>query len=277
MQFPEFDPIALSIGPFFGIGPLQIHWYAISYLVAFAIAWFLAMSRAKKPDSGWTSEQVSDLLFYGYLGVILGGRIGYVLFYHFDFFLADPLYLFKVWNGGMSFHGGLLGVIAGVWWFARKSHKSFWHVADFVVPIVPLGLGSGRLGNFINGELWGRAAPADLPWAMRFPHDREQLLRHPSQLYEFLLEGILLFIIVWWFSNKKRPNMAVSALFLTGYGTFRFLVEFFREPDAHLGKVISWLTMGQLLSAPMIIIGIWLLYYAYKNDPVSKHPTSTKA
>ena len=269
MQFPDFDPIAIRIGPFFGIGPLQIHWYALTYLAAFAIAWFLGMKRAKKPGSGWTSEQVSDLLFYGYLGVILGGRIGYVLFYHLDYFLADPFYLFKIWDGGMSFHGGLLGVMTGVWYFARQSKKNFWNVADFTVPLVPLGLGAGRIGNFINGELWGRAAPADLPWAMRFPHDREQLLRHPSQLYEFLLEGILLFIIVWWFSGKKHPRMAVTAVFLIGYGIFRFIVEFFREPDEQLKDIMTWLTMGQTLSAPMIIFGFILLYMAYKKKEKS--------
>ena len=254
MQFPNFDPVAVSIGP------LKIHWYAISYLIAFAIAWFLANKRAKLKDSGWDKEQISDMLFYGYLGVILGGRIGYVIFYHFDLFMDNPLYLFKVWEGGMSFHGGLLGVIFALWFFARKTHRSFWQVADFVTPIAPLGLGSGRIGNFINGELWGRPTSADIPWAMRFPSDNLHLLRHPSQLYEFLLEGILLFVILWVYSSKRRVEKSVSALFLICYGTFRFSVEFFREPDPQLGKVISWLTMGQILSLPMIIIGAFIFY-----------------
>ncbi len=275
MEFPNIEPIAIQLGP------LKIHWYAITYVAAFAFAWLLGNHRADKANSGWARDEVSDLLFYGYLGVILGGRIGYVLFYHLDFFFNDPLYLFRIWDGGMSFHGGILGVTFACWWFARKSSKKFFDVGDFVAPIVRLGLGAGRIGNFINGELWGRAAPADLPWAFRFPLDREQLLRHPSQLYEFLLEGLVLFIIVWWFSSKPRPQKAVAGVFLLGYGAFRFIVEFFREPDAHLGAVISWLTMGQVLSAPMIVLGVIFLTIAYrstntKTNSQNKTPTTSK-
>ena len=259
MDFPNIDPIALQLGP------LKIHWYAITYLAAFAFAWLLGNYRADQKNSGWTREQVSDLLFYGYLGVILGGRIGYVFFYNFSEFINDPIYLFRIWDGGMSFHGGILGVTIASWWFAKSTKKAFFDVGDFVVPLVPLGLGAGRIGNFINGELWGRAAPVDLPWAFRFPRDSQNLLRHPSQLYEFILEGLVLFMIVWWFSSKPRPQKAVAGLFILGYGSFRFFVEFFRQPDAHLGKVVSWLTMGQVLSAPMIILGIIMLSMAYKT------------
>ncbi len=259
MDFPNFDPVAIQLGP------LKIHWYALTYLFGFAAAWILGYRRADH-SSSWTRDQVSDFLFYSYLGVILGGRLGYVLFYHFDYFLADPRYLYRIWEGGMSFHGGFLGVILATWYFAKKTKKGFFDVADFIVPLVPLGLAAGRIGNFINGELWGRVASADLPWAMRFPSDPQQLLRHPSQLYEFALEGLLLFAIVWVYSSKPKPAMAVSGVFMTSYGSFRFLVEFFREPDIQLGHVISWLTMGQILSAPMVIAGIALIYYAYKRS-----------
>jgi phosphatidylglycerol:prolipoprotein diacylglycerol transferase len=264
MNFPDINPIALELGP------IKIHWYAVTYLAAFAFAWLLGNYRADKENSGWTREQVSDLLFYGYLGVILGGRIGYVLFYNFSAFVDDPIYLFRIWDGGMSFHGGILGVTFACWWFAKNTGKAFFDVGDFVVPLVPLGLGAGRIGNFINGELWGRAAPVDLPWAFRFPRDSQQLLRHPSQLYEFFLEGVVLFIIVWWFSSKPRPQKAVAGLFILGYGCFRFIVEFYRQPDAHLGEIISWLTMGQVLSAPMIILGIIMLVMAYKKNNASQ-------
>jgi len=219
MELPNIDPIALELGP------LKIHWYAVTYLAAFAFAWLLGNYRADKKNSGWTREQVSDLLFYGYLGVILGGRVGYVFFYNFSAFLNDPIYLFRIWDGGMSFHGGILGVTLACWWFARNTQKAFFDVGDFVVPLVPLGLGAGRIGNFINGELWGRAAPVDLPWAFRFPRDGQDLLRHPSQLYEFILEGLVLFMIVWWFSSKPRPQKAVAGLFIVGYGVSAFLLN----------------------------------------------------
>nr|WP_207802702.1 prolipoprotein diacylglyceryl transferase [Motiliproteus coralliicola] len=256
MTFPQIDPVALQLGP------LKIHWYGLMYLGGFAAAWWLANRRARRPDSGWTPAQVSDLIFYCALGVVLGGRFGYVLFYNLDRFLAEPLWLFAVWEGGMAFHGGLLGVMAAIWWFGRKYHKGFFQVADFVAPLVPIGLGLGRLGNFIGGELWGRAT--DLPWGMVFPR-ADELARHPSQLYQFALEGVTLFCLLWWFSSRPRPAMAVSGLFLIGYGSFRFLVEFARQPDAHLGFIaFDWLTMGQLLSLPMVLAGVLLMGLAYR-------------
>jgi phosphatidylglycerol:prolipoprotein diacylglycerol transferase len=261
LTFPEFNPVA------FEIGPVQVHWYGLMYLVGFAGGWGLAMLRAAKPGSGWTTEQVTDGLFYVALGVVLGGRIGYVLFYATGELLSDPLLLFRVWEGGMSFHGGFLGVLAGMWWFTRKYHKKFFDVMDFVAPLVTIGLGAGRLGNFINGELWGRIS--DVPWAMVFPQAGPEP-RHPSQLYEFLLEGVVLFIILWTFSAKPRPRMAVSGLFSLGYGSFRFMVEFFRQPDAFMGNdgfiAWGWLTMGQLLSLPMILLGAGLLWWAYHHN-----------
>ena len=255
LTYPDIDPVA------FAIGPLKIHWYGLSYLFGFAVFWFLGRWRAVHYASRVRPEMVDDLLFFGALGVILGGRIGYILFYNFTAFVANPLILFEVWQGGMSFHGGLLGVLLGIWWFARKHAIPFWVTTDFMVPLVPVGLGSGRLGNFVNGELWGRVS--DVPWAMLFPGGGP-LPRHPSQLYQFALEGVVLFIVVWVFSHRPRPMMSVSALFLACYGLFRFMVEFVREPDAHIGYVaFGWLTMGQLLSLPMIIIGVTLFIYAY--------------
>jgi len=261
MDFPEIDPVI------FEIGPVALHWYGFMYLLGFLAAWGLGSYRAKQPNSGWTPEQVSDFLFYGFIGVIIGGRVGYVLFYGLEFWAKDALYIFKIWEGGMSFHGGLLGVAVAGWYFARKNNKSFAALSDFVIPLVPLGLMFGRIGNFINGELWGRQADPDFFLAMRFPQDPLGLLRHPSQLYQALFEGLLLFIIVWVYSSKPRPTKAVSGVFLLGYGVFRFGVEFFREPDAHLGEVISWLTMGQILCIPMIIFGLYLITSAYKSAP----------
>lgn len=267
LTFPEFDPVAVQIGP------LKVHWYGLMYLVGFLGGWWLGMVRAKKPNSGWTTEQISDMLFYVALGVVLGGRIGYTLFYALDKFIADPLMLFRVWEGGMSFHGGFLGVIVAMLLFKRKHHKTFFGVMDFIAPLVTIGLGAGRLGNFINGELWGRTT--DAPWGMVFPHAGLEP-RHPSQLYQFLLEGLLLFLILWFFSAKPRPRMAVSGLFALCYGLFRFFVEFFRQPDAHMGDggfiAFGWLTMGQLLSLPMVLLGVGLLWWAYRHpqfEPVS--------
>jgi len=248
----EIDPIAL------GLGPLQIHWYGLMYLLAFGSAWMLGGYRARKMGSGWSEKQLSDLIFYCAIGVILGGRMGYVLFYHFDYFLQDPLWLFAIWEGGMSFHGGLLGVVAVILWFSRREGKTLLQLGDFVAPLVPLGLAAGRIGNFIGGELWGRAT--DQSWGVIFPRAGDQLARHPSQLYQALLEGVLLFALVWIYSNKPRKPGSVAGLFLVGYGIARSSVEFFREPDAHLGLIgFDLLSMGQLLSLPMVVVGLILL------------------
>lgn len=257
MWVHNIDPVAVNLGP------LQIHWYGLMYLLGFASAWWLGVQRARRTDSGWTEEQVSDLIFWGAIGVILGGRLGYVLFYNFGQFLQDPLWLFAIWEGGMSFHGGLIGVIVVMYLFARKQGKTWMQVTDFLAPLVPIGLGAGRIGNFIGGELWGRTT--DLPWAIVFPRSGDGIPRHPSQLYEFALEGVLLFLILWWFSSKPRPTRAVSGLFLLLYGMFRILVEFFREPDIQLGFVaLDWVTQGQLLSLPMVVLGCVLLWLAYR-------------
>ncbi|PWI32079.1 prolipoprotein diacylglyceryl transferase [Vibrio albus] len=257
IEFPQIDPVLISFGP------VSIRWYGLMYLFGFIFAMWLANRRADKKDSGWTREQVSDLLFAGFLGVVIGGRVGYVLFYHFDLFMDNPLYLLKVWTGGMSFHGGLLGVITAMFWYGRKNSRTFFNVADFIAPLVPFGLGLGRLGNFMNDELWGRVT--DVPWAILFPSGG-YLPRHPSQLYEFALEGVLLFIILNIFIRKPRPAGAVSGLFLAGYGVFRFIVEYFREPDAHLGLFGGIISMGQILSSPMIFVGVLMMVWAYRVD-----------
>lgn len=258
LTYPQFDPVAISIGP------LAIHWYGIMYIIAFAGAWALASYRAPRAEPPWSSEQISDLVFYGALGAVVGGRLGSVFFYNFDRFLSDPLWLFRVWEGGMAFHGGFLGVLIALYLYTRKINRDFWATMDFIAPFVPFGLGAGRIGNFIGGELWGR--PTDVPWGMVFPHV-DNLARHPSQLYQALLEGLVLFIIIWWFSSKPRPRLAVSGLFAVCYGSFRFFVEFFRQPDDQLGFIaFDWLTMGQLLSLPMIIAGLVFLVLAYTNQ-----------
>ncbi len=251
IQLSQIDPVI------FNIGPLAVRWYGLMYLIGFIAALFIANKAADNSDGVWTREQVSDLLFYGFLGVVLGGRIGYVFFYQFEYFQTDSLYLFRIWEGGMSFHGGLLGVITAVFLFARKNQKGFLQVGDFVAPLVPIGLGMGRIGNFINSELWGRQT--DVPWAMIFPTDPLLLPRHPSQLYEALLEGLVLFIIVYLAATKTKRLGLPSGLFLIGYGVFRSIVEFFREPDAHLGFIFGNVSMGQLLSLPMIIAGIGII------------------
>jgi len=262
LQFPVIDPIIFSIGP------IALRWYGLMYLLGFVGAMMLGNARADRPNSGWTRDQVSDLLFYGFLGVIIGGRVGYVLFYHFDYFMADPLYLFKVWEGGMSFHGGLIGVIFSLFMFARSTNKKLLELGDFVAPLVPLGLGFGRIGNFINGELWGRVS--DVPWAMVFPNGGP-LARHPSQLYQAALEGFCLFLILFLFSRKPRPLGMVSGVFLLGYGVCRFIIEFFREPDAHLGLLTLNLSMGQLLTIPMLLVGAFLIFRGVKNPlPAAK-------
>lgn len=268
MELPVIDPNIFTIPAFsllgFDIGPLGLKWYGLMYLLGLIAAWTLGNRKARRTE-GWTEDHVADVIFYAFLGIVIGGRIGYVIFYQFDRFVASPLYLFQINEGGMSFHGGFLGVLLAFYYFGRKTNKTFFEIADFFAPFVPIGLGLGRIGNFINAELWGRIADPGLPWAMRFYTDPDYLLRHPSQLYQFLLEGVALFILLMWFSAKPRPRMAVSALFLIGYGAFRFIVEFYRQPDAHLGLLWMDFSMGQLLSLPMVIIGIAMMSMAYKQ------------
>ena len=257
LAYPNINPVA------FHIGPLSVHWYGLMYLVGFLGAWILLTWRARTAWRGFNAEQVSDILFYGALGIIIGGRVGYMLFYDWPNFIAAPWRLFMIWQGGMSFHGGLLGVVIAMWMYARKIGKALGDITDFIAPVVPVGLGAGRIGNFINGELWGRVS--DVPWAMVFP-GAGHMPRHPSQLYEFLLEGVVMFVILWIYSLKPRPRWAVSGLFSLCYGVFRFFIEFFRVPDVQVGYLaFGWLTEGQLLSLPMIFLGIFLLIWAYRG------------
>ena len=273
IAYPSIDPVLLELGP------LKVHWYGVMYLFAFGSAWWLGKRRAAQSNGLISTAQVDDLIFYGAMGVVLGGRVGSVLFYNFDSFLQNPLYLFKIWEGGMSFHGGFLGVLAAMELYRRKLGCRYFELTDFIAPLAPLGLAAGRLGNFINGELWG--GPSDLPWAMqlsceqfpaRYYSDFAGALcvqpRHPSMLYEMLLEGFVLFILIWVYTSKPRPLMAASGLFLLGYGTFRSLVEWIRLPDAHIGYLLNtdWLTMGMLLSVPMIILGLYVMRRAYKRE-----------
>jgi len=252
---PQFDPVAFSLGP------LHVRWYGLTYLVAFAL--FLALGRARVRQNilqSWKLSDLDDLLFFGVAGVILGGRLGYCLFYKPAYYLANPLKIIDFWNGGisgMSFHGGMLGVIFAMWLYARRKDRSFLSVTDFIAPLVPLGLACGRIGNFINGELPGRAADPTLPWAMVFPQ-MDDVPRHPSQLYQFALEGVLLFLLLRIYANKPHALGKVSGAFLLGYGVFRFIAEFFREPDSFLGVFALGMTMGQLLCLPMIVIGALL-------------------
>ena len=259
LTYPEIDPII------FAIGPLAVRWYGLMYVIGFLFAWWLAKRRCKRADSPINAEQVDDLLFYGMLGVIVGGRLGYVLVYGWSQLTSDLFYLFRITEGGMSFHGGLIGVMTAMWLYGRKLGHSIWRMTDFVAPIVPLGLGFGRIGNFINGELWGK--PTEVPWGFLV---NGQVL-HPSQLYEAILEGFLLFVILWFYSAKPRPYLAISGLFLFLYGIFRFIIEFYRVPDAHPGYLaFGWVTMGQVLSLPMVIAGAVMLIMAYRSTSVAE-------
>jgi phosphatidylglycerol:prolipoprotein diacylglycerol transferase len=276
--FIAFDPVAVSLGPF------NIHWYGIMYLLGFLFFWAAGSWRARKQEWwGWRPQEVGDVLFYGMIGVVVGGRLGYVFFYGLDNLLEDPMFLFKITQGGMSFHGGLLGVVAAIWWFGRRTGRSFWQVADFAAPLAPVGLGLGRIGNFIGGELWGRLS--DVPWAMIFANAIEpggwqntslkqawmdgsldHLARHPSQLYQALGEGVALFVLLMLYSRHPRPAGAISGLFLAGYGSVLIVIEFFREPDSHIGFIGGeWMTMGMALSLPMLLAGIMIMIFAYRG------------
>lgn len=262
LPYPSIDPVAVAVGP------LRLHWYGVMYIAAFLAAWLLGRYRASRPGSGWTTDQVDDLVTWAMLGVVLGGRLGYILFYDLDTYLADPMEVLRVWNGGMSFHGGLAGVLlAALWWSARHK-KRFLDVTDFVAPLVPPGLLFGRLGNFINGELWGKVTTAD--WGMVFP-GAGGLPRHPTQLYEAGLEGLFLFLVLWIYSRKPRPMGAVSGLFAVLYALCRIVVEFFRLPDPQLGYLyFGWVTMGQVLCLPLLAVGLALLGYARHEK---RHPS----
>lgn len=288
---PQFDPVAVQLGG------LKIHWYGLMYLLAFGVAYALAYCRGKKRGD-FNAEMVSDLVFFGGLGAILGGRIGYALLYNFGEFAQNPLYLFRIWEGGMSFHGGFVGVLIAMLFFAKKYKKAPLAVLDFIAPCVPTGLLFGRLGNFINGELWGRVSFSDWRYLMYFPQAAREdyaltladarfadlavhlngyplLPRHPSQLYQALTEGALLFALLWWFSAKRRPRGAVSALFLLGYGLSRFCTEFFRQPDEGYALIFGWMSKGQLYSLPMIACGLILLALAYKKRLYDCPPAQT--
>jgi phosphatidylglycerol:prolipoprotein diacylglycerol transferase len=260
---PQFDPIAFSLGP------LAVRWYGLMYLLAFFQFWWLGRHRIQThpqlSQAGWSVQQLDDLLFYGVLGVILGGRLGQVLFYEPGYYLAHPFEILAVWKGGMSFHGGLLGVLIAMGLYARKTGRTWLDITDFIAPLVPLGLASGRIGNFINGELWGRVCDPALPWAMVFPQV-DNLPRHPSQLYQAGLEGVLLFIILWFFSRVARARGAVSGMFLIGYGSLRFIAEFFRTPDDGIFGLSEVISMGQWLSLPMILIGVVLLVWSLRQE-----------
>ncbi len=260
---PQFDPVALALGP------IAIHWYGLMYLLAFVGVLALGRIRLGSQAAGrpqFTPRDLDDVLLYGVLGVVLGGRLGYVIFYKPAYYLAHPAEILAIWQGGMAFHGGLLGVIAALAIFAWRRRMPFFTVADFIAPLVPFGLAAGRMGNFINGELWGRVAdPTAIPWAMVFPQAGDGLARHPSQLYQMGLEGIGLFIILWWYSSRPRPLGAVSGMFLIGYGGFRFLAEFAREPDQFLGVLSLGLSMGQWLSIPMILLGLVIIRIAHRR------------
>jgi phosphatidylglycerol:prolipoprotein diacylglycerol transferase len=262
MTYQTIDPVALDLGL------VQVRWYGMMYLLGFLGAWFYGVSRTKDDWRGWHKDQVSDLIFYAALGVILGGRLGYIFFYDFAHYLDQPLDMLKIWQGGMSFHGGLLGVITAVWVYSHKIHKSLFEVTDFIAPFVPIGLFFGRIGNYINSELWGKVAPEHSPWAMLVYDPQLQALvpKYPTQLLEAILEGLVLGVLLWWYSRQPRARGAVSGLFLLGYGVFRFFVEFWRMPDVQLGYLAwDWLTMGQILCLPMIAGGLFLIFFWSKR------------
>lgn len=268
-MYPQIDPVALQLGP------VAIHWYGLTYLAAFALFMWLGRRRLQHPPfvhlqgvQAWKRQDVEDILFLGVVGVIVGGRLGYCLFYKPAYYLAHPLEIFAVWTGGMSFHGGLLGVIGAMLWFARSRQRPWLQVADFVAPCVPTGLAAGRLGNFINGELWGRFTQHDLPWGMVFPHSGSLQPRHPSQMYQFLLEGLLLFVLLWLYARREHARGQVAAAFLIGYGSLRFIAEYFREPDNFLGLLSLGMSMGQWLCVPMVLAGVALWVWAGRQARV---------
>jgi phosphatidylglycerol:prolipoprotein diacylglycerol transferase len=260
LTHPQFDPVALSLGP------VSVHWYGLMYLLAFTLFMVLGRMHARRrPELGWSGPQIDDLLMYGVFGVVIGGRLGEVLFFEPGYYFSHPLEIPAIWKGGMSFHGGFLGVLVAMWLYGRRHGKGFWQVTDFIAPLVPTGLAAGRIGNFINGELWGRPADPDLPWSMVFPWV-DALPRHPSQLYQALGEGLLLFVVLWLFAARPRPLRAVSGAFLTGYGILRFAAEFFRTPDPGIfGTLTLGLSTAQWLCVPMIATGLWLLTTARKT------------
>ena len=269
-MYPHINPVALQIGP------LAVHWYGITYLVAFALFMGLGLLRLRHEPyasitgpGAWSRRNVEDLLFIGVLGVVIGGRLGYCLFYQPGYYAAHPLQVFAVWQGGMSFHGGMLGVFAAMFWFAHSRGKPWLQVADFVAPCVPTGLAAGRIGNFINGELWGRFCESNLPWCMVYPQSGSMQPRHPSELYEFLLEGVLLFVLLWLYARRPRRMGQVSGAFLVGYGVLRFIAEFFRAPDSFLGLLALNLSMGQWLCIPMIAAGIALWWWASRRSDLA--------
>lgn len=269
LMHPQIDPVALQVGP------LAVHWYGLTYLAAFGLFMLLGVWRLQHPPFAslvaqgiWHRRDVEDILFLGVLGVVAGGRVGYCLFYKPAYYLSHPLEIFAVWQGGMSFHGGLLGVMLAMVWFARSRQRPFLQVMDLVAPCVPTGLAAGRVGNFINGELWGRIADPSLPWGMVF-RGAGDLPRHPSQLYQFLLEGLLLFALLWFYARTERKPGQVAAAFVFGYGVFRFIAEYFREPDAHLGLLALGMSMGQWLCVPMIVVGAAVWFWAGKQDKLS--------
>jgi phosphatidylglycerol---prolipoprotein diacylglyceryl transferase len=264
---PQFNPVALSLGP------ISIHWYGLTYLVAFGLFMFLGGRRVQQAHvvaQGWSKKDIEDLLFFGVLGVIIGGRLGYAIFYKPGQYLANPIEVLMTWKGGMSFHGGMLGVIVAMAWFAYSRKRHWLAVTDLIAPCVPTGLASGRVGNFINGELWGRAADPSLPWAMVFPQSGSMMARHPSQLYQFLLEGLLLFTVLWFYARKPRGLGQISGAFLVGYGLLRFTAEYFREPDSFLGLLAFNLSMGQWLCVPMVLAGALLWWWGHGRATPSK-------